>query len=201
MRSASDTYSEIARLLYKISENDEVAFRTLFDIYYQKLFHLALHFLKSKELAEEAVSDVFLIIWKKRETLNEIEDIQRYLYTSVKNQALHYIRRRYITNQDYIDLYTIELLPDGNNPEISLLDQEYQKLIQEAILSLPEKCREVFRLVLSDRLKHKEIAQLLNISEKTVEAHITNAYKRIAQYVNKKYSSNRMTNNMISLFF
>ena len=156
---------------------------------------------RSKELAEEAVSDVFLIIWKKRETLNEIEDIQRYLYTSVKNQALHYIRRRYITNQDYIDLYTIELLPDGNNPEISLLDQEYQKLIQEAILSLPEKCREVFRLVLSDRLKHKEIAQLLNISEKTVEAHITNAYKRIAQYVNKKYSSNRMTNNMISLFF
>ena len=98
-------------------------------------------------------------------------------------------------------MYTIELLPDGNNPEISLLDQEYQKLIQEAILSLPEKCREVFRLVLSDRLKHKEIAQLLNISEKTVEAHITNAYKRIAQYVNKKYSSNRMTNNMISLFF
>ncbi|WP_456088510.1 RNA polymerase sigma-70 factor [Parabacteroides sp.] len=201
MRSTSDTYSEIARLLCKISKNDEVAFRTLFDIYYQKLFHLALYFLKSKELAEEAVSDVFLFIWKKRETLNEIDNIERYLYTSVKNQALHYIRRGYITNQDSIDLYTIELLPDGNNPEITLLDQEYQKLIQEAILSLPEKCREVFRLVLSDRLKHKEIAQLLNISEKTVEAHISNAYKRIAQYVNKKYSSNRMTNSMIFLFF
>lgn len=201
MRSCSDTYIGIARLLFKISENDEAAFRTLFDIYYQKLFHLALYFLKSKELAEEAVSDVFLIIWKKRKTLNEIDDIERYLYTSAKNQALHYIRRGYIMNQDPIDLYTIELLPDGNNPELTLLDQEYQKLIQEAILSLPEKCREVFRLVLSDRLKHKEIAQLLNISEKTVEAHIANAYKRIAQYVNKKYSSNQMTNNMIFLFF
>ena len=188
MRSGCDTYDEKVNLLRKISENDETAFRQLFDCYFQKLFHLAMYFLKSKELAEEAVSDVFLMIWKQRRTLNKIDNIEKYLYTSVKNQSLHYIRRGHTIDKKPIDLYLIELLPDGNDPEVSLLNQEYQKLIQDSILSLPEKCREVFRLVFSDKLKHKDIAQLLTISEKTVEAHIATAYKRIVQYIKKKYN-------------
>ena len=89
---------------------------------------------------------------------------------------------------DSLDLYTVELIPDVNNPEMSLLNQEYLNLIQDAINSLPDRCREVFRLVQSDKLKHKEIAQILDVSEKTVESHIANAYKKIALYVNKKYN-------------
>ena len=75
-------------LLVKISQGEETAFRQLFDMYYQKLFHVAVYFLKSNELAEEAVSDVFYIIWKKKESLLEIDDIEKYLYTSINNQAL-----------------------------------------------------------------------------------------------------------------
>lgn len=184
-----------------IAQGNETAFRQFFDIYYQKLFHLAIYFLKSRELGEEAVSDVFYMIWKKRETLPYINDIESYLYISVKNQSLHYIRRSRTANNEYIDLYAIDLLSDNNDPETVLLNQEYKELIQNAISSLPEKCREVFRLVLSDKLKHKEIALLLNISEKTVEAHIASAYKRIAQYVNKEYSNKDMVNKMLSIFF
>lgn len=177
------------KLLKSISENDEIAFRKLFDMYYQRLFHLALYYLKSKEPAEEVVCDVFFIIWKRRNTLTEVKDIERYLYTSVKNQALHYIRRATQPEHDSLGLYTVEIIPDTDDPESKLFDSEYKELIQKAVNSLPEKCREVFRLVLSDKLKNKEIAALLDISEKTVEAHITNAYKRIALYVNKKYSN------------
>lgn len=201
MNLESGTYRERDDLLRKISENDETAFRALFDLYFQKLFHLALYFLKSKELAEEVVSDVYMMIWKKRKALEHIENIEKYLYTSIKNQALHYIRRGYVSREEFIDLYTIDLLSDDDNPEMALLNQERQLLIQKAILSLPEKCREVFRLFLSDHLKHKEIAQLLNISEKTVEAHITNAYKRIAQYVNREYSKKKTIDKMLSVFF
>ena len=64
---------------------------------------------------------------------------------------------------------------------------EYELLIQEAINSLPPKCKEVFRLVLSDKLKNREIAELLSISESTVNEHIALAYKRITLYVKKRY--------------
>lgn len=201
MRSETDKHTDNKLLLRKISEDDEVAFRKLFDTYYQKLFHLALYFIKSKELAEEIVSDVFFIIWKRRKALGEVDDIEKYLYISTKNQALHYIRRTPVIDKIPLELYTVNVLRDESNPEDKLLSQEYSTLIQKAIDSLPDKCKEVFRLVLSDKLKHKQIAQLLNISEKTVEAHITTAYKRIAQYVNKEYSNPKTINRMLSVFF
>lgn len=188
-------------ILEKIAQGDETAFRMLFDLYYQKLLHVAIYFLKSRELAEEAIADVFYMIWTKRENLKKVNDINSYLYIMTKNQALHYIRRASVIDKEPIDLYTINRLQDGNDPEKKLLQEEYQLLIQKAINSLPEKCREVFRLVLSDKLRHKDIAQLLNISEKTVEAHIASAYKRIAEYVNKEYSNQKTINKMLSVFF
>lgn len=188
-------------ILEKIAQGDETAFRMLFDLYYQKLLHVAIYFLKSRELAEEAIADVFYMIWTKRENLKKVNDINSYLYIMTKNQALHYIRRASVIDKEPIDLYTINRLQDGNDPEKKLLQEEYQLLIQKAINSLPEKCREVFRLVLSDKLRHKDIAQLLNISEKTVEAHIASAYKRIAEYVNKEYGSRKTINKMLSVFF
>ena len=86
MRSETDTHINNKLLLRKISEDDETAFRKLFDTYYQKLFHLALYFIKSKELAEEIVSDVFFIIWKRRKALGDVDDIEKYLYISTKNR-------------------------------------------------------------------------------------------------------------------
>lgn len=176
------------KLLKQLIEGNESAFRLLFDTYSRRLFHLAYAYLHSKELAEEAVLDVFTTIWNKRDSLSVVKDIERYLYISVKNQALHYIRRNYIKENDSLDLYEIELLPEDNTPEKTLIDHEYQSLIQDAINSLPPKCKEVFRLVLADKLKNREIADLLDISEKTVNQHIALAYKRISAYVNKQYS-------------
>ena len=75
-------------------------------------------------------------------------------------------------------MYEIELIPDSDTPEKSLMDEEYQVLVQQAIDSLPPKCREVFRL---------EIADVLGISEKTVNIHIAKAYERIAEFVNRRY--------------
>lgn len=173
-------------LIDNIAKGDEKAFRLLFDMYYQQLFHHALYYLSSKEQAEEAVSDVFFIMWKKREMLDKIENIESYLYTSVKNQALHYIRRTNEPEKTSLELYHIELVIDNNNPESKLLAEEQQILIQKAINSLPDKCREVFRLFLSDKLKQKEIASLLEISQKTVEAHIATAYRKIYSYLKKR---------------
>ena len=97
-------------LIDNIAKGDEKAFRLLFDMYYQQLFHHAFYYLSSKEQAEEAVSDVFFIIWKKRETLDQIENIESYLYTSVKNQALHYIRRTNEPDKDPLEMYHVEVI-------------------------------------------------------------------------------------------
>ncbi|MDR2809008.1 MAG: RNA polymerase sigma-70 factor [Tannerellaceae bacterium] len=185
-----DIIDETATLIKKITVGDEVAFKQLFALYYQQLFHSAIYFLKSKELAEEVVADIFFHLWVRREMLTTIDDIDKYLYVAVKNQSIYYLRRKNVMpNSDVLELYNIEWIPDSDDPEGALLNREYEDLIQQAIFSLPEKCREVFRLVLSDRLKHKDIAHLLDISEKTVEAHVANAYKRIVQFVTKKYTS------------
>lgn len=188
-------------LLSKVAGGDEKAFRRLWDIYYQKLFHLALYFVRSKELSEEAVSDVFFIIWQKREMLPGIDNLDKYLYVAVKNQSLQYLRKQAAHNKEPIDLYTVDFFHDHNNPELQFLDTEFQSLVQKAIDSLPDKCKEVFRLHFSDKLKQREIGVLLDISEKTAGIHIMNAYKRIAQYVNQEYSKDENIKQMLFIFF
>lgn len=188
-------------LLSKVAGGDEKAFRRLWDIYYQKLFHLALYFVRSKELSEEAVSDVFFIIWQKREMLPGIGNLDKYLYVAVKNQSLQYLRKQAAHNKEPIDLYTVDFFHDHNNPELQFLDTEFQSLVQKAIDSLPDKCKEVFRLHFSDKLKQREIGVLLDISEKTAGIHIMNAYKRIAQYVNQEYSKDENIKQMLFIFF
>lgn len=188
-------------LLSKVAEGDEKAFRSMWDIYYLKLFHVALYFVRSKELSEEAVSDVFFNIWQKKELLLSIDNLDKYLYVAVKNQALQYLKKQAAQNKEPIDLYTVDFFHDQNNPELQFLDAEFQILVQQAIDSLPEKCKEVFRLHFSDKLKQREIGVLLEISEKTVGIHIMNAYKRIAQYVNHEYNKDENINRMLFIFF
>lgn len=193
--------SDIKIWMEQVGEGNETAFRRLFEYYYQKLFHLALFFLHSKEFAEECVSDVFVILWRKRDLFHTVDNVEKYLYTTVKNQALHYIRRDKTADNEYLELYEIESIEEEDNPEKELLQHEQVELIQAAIYSLPEKCREVFRLVMQGDLKHREIAELLGISEKTVEAHVASAYKRIAEYVNREYRRSGKRIRLFSLFF
>jgi RNA polymerase sigma-70 factor (ECF subfamily) len=174
-------------LVKKIIRGDENAFRQLFDMFSHKLFHLAFSYLQSQEIAEEVVLDVFIAIWNKRESLSHVKNIENYLYISTKNQSLQYIRHKHIPDKNTVSLYEIELTDEDDTPEHILLDKEYESLIQAAIDTLPPKCKEVFRLSLSDKLKNREIAKLLSISEKTVSGHLALACKRIASYVKKLY--------------
>lgn len=188
-------------LLTGVAGGDEKAFRRLWDIYYQKLFHVALFFLRSRELSEEVVSDVFFILWQKRTMLPDIGNLDKYLYVAVKNQSLQYLKKSVLQDKEAIDLYSVEFFHEENDPELQFLDSEFQLLVQQAINSLPDKCKEVFRLHFSDKLKQREIGIILDISEKTVGIHIMNAYKRIAQSVNQVYSEDEKTKRMVCFFF
>lgn len=81
-------------LFKSVVRGDETAFRLLFETYSRRLFHVAYYYLNSRELAEEAVLDVFTVIWQKRETLSHVKEPERYLYISVKKSGFTLCKKR-----------------------------------------------------------------------------------------------------------
>ncbi|MEN7550308.1 RNA polymerase sigma-70 factor [Rapidithrix thailandica] len=170
----------IESLLHRIGQNnDEAAFKELFHHFYARLIQYAITLLQHTPEAEEVVLDVFTKVWNKRGQLNTVENFEKYLYISVKNRAIDQLRKR--KNHYQTDLPTLELkeLITHHNPEKALLEQELLDKINKAILNLPEKSRMVYRMVKEEGLKYKEVAELLELSPKTVDNHITTAMKKI----------------------
>lgn len=172
---------EIACLVKKISTLDcERSFRLFFDRYYAHLFELALYYTKNQALAEEVISDVFLKVWNQRKQLNEISNIQAYLFVAVKRQSLNAQR-----NTKTLPLFVHDLehqtIVESRTPENILFGDDMLRAISQSIENLPQKCRMVYKLVKEEGLKYKEAAHLLDISEKTVEMHIGHALKKIRQ--------------------
>ncbi|MBT9392280.1 RNA polymerase sigma-70 factor [Hymenobacter sp. NST-14] len=169
-------------LLHRMAHHDDQsAFSELFTRYHSKLVVFALPFTRSRELAEEAVSDVFLKIWQKRATLVQVQNPASYLYVAVRNQALNY--RQKVENQPSQPLEDLpaELMVELMTPERTLLQGELYAAIQQAVGKLPPQCQMVFRLVREEGLKYKEAADIMGISAKTVEVQMGIAIKKISQ--------------------
>lgn len=137
--------------------------------------------LRDIHLSEEAVEDVWVKIWTNRKTLHTIQNFSYYLYTATKHTALNYLKRR--NRQDIIvDEEQLEQV-NIHTPETLAVQKENLQQIEAAINSLPLRSRQIFRLVKEEDLKYKEVAELLSISVKTVEAHMTLAYSRIIESI------------------
>ncbi len=173
--------SEIKIIIHKIAyQDDQKAFRELFDTYYHKLLNFAFFFLESSVAAEEVVSTVFINLWEKRIKLPEIKRLEAYLFTSTKNKSYSYLRdnKRLIQFRD-IDAEGDFLVPVFENPETEMLSNEFREKIIEIIEELPPKCKMIFTLIREDGLKYKEVAELLEISIKTVEVQMGRALSKI----------------------
>ncbi len=180
---------DIIKLQEKISNGDQVAFRQFFDLFASPLLHFAFLILKHKDVALEIVDDVFIKIWKQRERITAIENIRVYLYRAVKNSALNYLEKK--ANQlvtepfDFMDIDVRCTI----NPEDEMIGSEIMAQIHEAIESLPPRCKMAFKLVREDGLKYREVAEILNISENTVDAQMVIAVKRISAKVSASFNN------------
>ena len=169
-------------LLHRIQfEQDETAFREFYKENVFKLFQFAFAFIQNKELAEEIVNDVFLSLWNQRARISDIRNINVYLYVSVKNTAANYIRKN--NSRKNIDLERIAsdhfyLSPD---PEQVLITEELKKIIEQSINQLPPRCKLIFKLVKEDGLSSSEVAEILEISYKTVKTQLTIALQKLEQ--------------------
>lgn len=162
-------------LLQLVANDDEHAFHELYDRYWKKLLVQALVKLGSSEAAEELVQTVFINLWRRRHTLQLRFTLATYLASMVKYEIIGHLakqkkeqalKQRLITGRPAEDYSTIEWL-------------DYEQLredIERTVATLPEKCRLVFRLR-EEGLSGKQIASSLDISPKTVEAHISKALK------------------------
>jgi RNA polymerase sigma-70 factor (ECF subfamily) len=166
----------------KIKAGDSKAFETLFHKYYGNLCLYATKILNNNEDAEEIVQDFFVKFWEKKEQINIDTSIKNYLFRSIKNQCLNYIKHN-IKKENYIKHKEPDI-QSNTNFEDNFIEVDLAQKIEAGINSLPEKRREIFRLSREEGLKYREIAQKLDISIKTVEAQMGLAIKNLREKLN-----------------
>jgi RNA polymerase sigma factor (sigma-70 family) len=165
------------QLLKLISQDDEKAFEMLFDRHWEMAHCLVFSKLKSKEVTQEIVHDLFLNFWQRRHSL-EIHNFSHYLKVSIKYKAITYFNQQ-ISKKRYFEYYKEGIRFEE---EETLRAVEYNELLnalEEKVKVLPEKTQEVFRLNRLEGRSVSEIANLLNLSEKAIEYHITRSRKEL----------------------
>lgn len=177
--------SELKDLLSEVAlNNSRVSFKRLYLLYYNKMFSLAKSIVKSDVVAEEVTDDLFLNLWMQRAKLLQIGNFTYYCYTAIKNKCLTHLSKPQVRKVD-IDDIELEVADSSATGEDLLVCEDLTKTIDSSLKALPEQCRLVFKLLREDGLKYRQVAELLDISIKTVEYHMGNALKRIAEDILK----------------
>lgn len=166
-----------------MNANIDSTYQALFRRYYPSLLFYATRLLGEEEEAEDVVQDVFVELWKRKDSVAMGDQIQAFLYRSVYTRSLNILKHKNIENnycaaQEEINQQRIQFYqPDHNEVIQRIEDRELKKEIYEAINELPEKCRIVFKLSYLRDMKNREIADTLGVSQRTVEAHMYKALK------------------------
>lgn len=176
----SPTDKDTIALFRELAAHDsEPALWRLHSLYFSRLFAFTLSMVRVKETAEELTSDVFLDIWEKRHLLPGVTRPVAYLFVCARNKALRHLQRPVLPLESFDDFPELECALERGPHEL-LISSEMLRFINEAIRALPPKCRLIFRLVKENDLKYREVAELLSISEKTVEAQMGIAFKKLS---------------------
>lgn len=163
-------------------------FENFYITWYSRVKYFARDYVLSDEEAENIAQDVFWEFYQKREELGFHINLVAYLFTSVKNKCIDYLRRRLMEQEaavkmqeefdlsfrmkfDSLEAFNLEGLSEDNIKDI----------IEKALDTLPERCREIFVMSKIEGKKQKEIAEELNVSVKTIESQMTIAYKKLRE--------------------
>lgn len=164
-------------LLAALRRDDEKAFAALFQRYWKKVHEMAYARVRSRQVTEEIVQDLFISLWDKRASLS-INNLSAYLFTAVKYKALNYIESRLVFEK-YWEYYR-QFVP--KHEDCTALMVEFNELMgamEAGMEDLPEKSRKVFRLNHIEGHSIPEIARLLNLSEKAIQYHLARSVKKL----------------------
>lgn len=165
-------------LLPRIQAGDREAFALVYELYFDLLFIHGMGILNEEEQVRDVVQEVFVQLWNRREVLDIQVSLSAYLYAATRYGLLKAIRRTQ-TYRQYLDhLQTVQLAGEGglsDRADDRVREMELAQAIERHIADLPEKMRRVFELSRMQGLSHREIAELLQISEHTVKRQVSNA--------------------------
>ncbi len=161
-----------------IKKNDENAFKTLFDRYYKKLLDYAFTFTGDLQEAEDIVQQTFITLWSHRKKIDSKKSIKSYLYRITHNNYIDTYRKQKHKESFFDEIKERALRDRINDDDDEIIAQRILKL-KDVIETLPDKCKEILQMNKFQGLKYTEIADLLDISVKTVESHMNTAFKKI----------------------
>lgn len=178
--------------LKELQQGNTLALSYFFDLHYQSLCYFAHSIVKDQQEAEDIVATSFVKIWNKHADFKTAQNIKAFLYISTKNACLDYLKklkRQALAQQGYFQQLTLE----EDQLENYFIEAEFLHILNIELEKLPERCKEVFKLIYVDGLKTNEIAELLDLSVKTVRNHKARAVSLLQLAFSEK--------NLLPLFF
>lgn len=169
-------------LVQKIRDGDEKAFREIYDRYHIQMYYIAKKYVKIPSLAEDAVQDIFVKLWVKRDQLDETKSIKGFLFTMLRNHVLNMLRDNKKEIISITDL-SQEQFPRCTLTEDEMLYKEYHDILEQGMAELSDRKREIFELRTLKGHTNSEVADLLKINIRTVKTHYYLSSKFIRTYL------------------
>jgi len=174
-------------LLQQIAKGDAGAFKTIFDTYRSRLHFYIFSFVKSNQVAEELVMDVFMKLWTGREMVIQIKNFDGFLFRVAHNKTIDFLRS-VAKDPDFRELLWEEMqIGADTGADNALIIHEYEEKVREAIALLSPQRKKVYQLSREMDLTHEEIAVQLNLSKSTVNNHLVEARQFIRQYLVNRF--------------
>jgi RNA polymerase sigma-70 factor (ECF subfamily) len=158
-----------------LKEGDLKIFDYLFHYYYSGLVVFAFRYTGNMHAAEDLVQDFFFQLWLNREKTVIRQSLKSYFFSAVKNKSLDFLKHQKIERKAETELKCFR--PDRADEQQFLVESELEEQVNRALAKLPEKCRKIFLMNRFDGLKPDRIAEMENISVRTVEGHIGKAIR------------------------
>ncbi|MDR6783335.1 RNA polymerase sigma-70 factor (family 1) [Pedobacter africanus] len=165
-------------LICLLKDGNQRAFKMLYDRYWEKLIHYAAHKTGDLMEGENAVQEVFVSLWNRREQLDITTDLSRYLTVSVKYRVIKILNKQRTQRiHEQTSLESCDLLDDSTQQYLDL--EELRNWLEENICKLPEQSALIFRMSKEQGLSHKEISEKTGLSEKAVNSHLVRSKKTL----------------------
>lgn len=180
------------KIIAELANDNQSAIEDLFNHYYPRLYNFSKSFLKFDEGIDDILQEVFLKIWRNRKNIKSSDTLNSYIFTITKNLLLNELRSRLSNQKMKENLFKVSVAEEYL-PFEKIEYEELKKKIAEFIEELPDKQKEIFKMSRNEGLSHKEIAEKMGVSTKTVEYHINQSIKHL---------KNRLkSSGMISLLY
>lgn len=174
-------YMEERELILLLKQGSKEAFTVLYKQYWKQVYNFSRLYLNRTDVAEEVVQEVFIKIWETREFIREDDNFKGLLFIITRNLIFNWHRKN--VNEDFYKVTVLAALEEPYDVEEEIDARNLQEYVDRLIDELPPRRREIFNLSRKEQKSYKEIALLLNISEKTVENQISEALKYLKKNI------------------